>query len=80
MLTPEQARDLAEHFGGNRAAARAIGAHESTVRYWLNPEPKREQARARYDGLSGSEYNRLLLRRRRTKALKRRAQRTRKGD
>lgn len=75
MLAVEQARDLVDHFGSRRAVARAVGADESTVRYWLNPEPKRARVNGRYDRLSGYEYNRLLMLRRRCKALTRRQQR-----
>jgi|SRR5215207_5093366 len=37
-LTPEQARDLVEHFGTQAAAARTIGVSRSTVGSWLYPE------------------------------------------
>ena len=91
MLTPDQARDLVDHFGGVRAAGRGIGVDNTTVLYWLdperkrakerdryhaNPEPRLERQRARYEALTGLEYNRLLLRQRRIKALARRAKRS----
>lgn len=44
MMTPAKARELvAEHGGGIRATARAIGVSHSTIRYWLNPVPHRAQ-------------------------------------
>lgn len=46
MLTPGQARDLVEHFGGQRPAARAIGVASTTLRYWLDPEPHRARVDA----------------------------------
>ena len=84
--TPEQARELVEHFGGQRAAARALGVAKSTLRYWLDPEKDRaaarhyrlnnlekELARSRryYDNLSWFDRNRKQLQDRRRKALKR---------
>lgn len=40
-LTPEQTKDLVAWSGSQRKAAAVAGAHESTVRYWLDPEKKR---------------------------------------
>jgi hypothetical protein len=71
MLRPEQAQDLVDHFGGKAQAARAIGVARGTLRYWLDPEKQCERMRERYWNLSGFEYNRLLLRHRRNKALER---------
>lgn len=75
MLSPEQARDLVEHFGAKKAAAQVVGVDESTVRHWLDPERRRAAMRAHYERLSGPDYNRLLLRHRRTQALTRRRKR-----
>jgi hypothetical protein len=41
MLTPEQARDLVEHFGSKSAAARAIGVPRQTFLRWCDPEASR---------------------------------------
>lgn len=79
MLTPEQTRDLVKHFGGQRAAARAIGVSQSTVWLWLNPEVVRERRVAydqrRYDKLSTIQYHAHLLRNRRRRALQSMAKR-----
>lgn len=90
MLTPEQAQDLVKWAGSQHAAGRAIGVHRSTIRGWLYPEENRgnfrrylaenreavnSRKRERYAELPGVDYNRLLLRIRRNKALQRRAQR-----
>ena len=90
MLTPEQTQDLVDHFGGLRPASRAVGIHNTTLWYWLNPERKRKRereryrqnpeakraaVRERYENFSGVEYNRRLLQMRRVKALHRRRQR-----
>jgi hypothetical protein len=42
-ITPEQAQDLVEHFGGQCAAARAVGAHQATIKYWLDGEHARSR-------------------------------------
>lgn len=91
--TPEQVRELVEHFGGQRRAGEAAGVARTTIQYWLNPAPtmarmRRHYAanterylteqRERYHNLSGYAYNRLRLRQRRVKALHRRAERERR--
>lgn len=90
LLTPDQARDLVRWAGGQSKAADEIGVHRSTLRAWLDPEAnrrnvaryyranaeaERQRRRDHYHSLTGLEYNRLLLRIRRNKALKRRAKR-----
>lgn len=90
MLTPEQAQDLVDHFGSQKGAARAIGVAPNTFVYWLDPEttkrrmarlyaadPERKLAATRehYWTRDGIAHSRHLLQRRRSKALKRRAQR-----
>lgn len=51
-LTPDQARQLIEWAGGQRAAAREVGVAQSTVAYWLKPRPwteeQNEKRRDRY--------------------------------
>lgn len=84
--TPEQARELLEHFGAQHRAATACGVSRWTFRYWLDPdaekarraahyaangEATRARMRAYYDALDGVAYNRKLLLMRRRKALKR---------
>lgn len=78
MLTPAQARDLIDHFGGQRAAARAVGVHHSTVRYWTDPdfaERHRAWRRENYHNLPSHEYYRRQLVLRRYKALRRQEKR-----
>lgn len=47
--TPEQARDLVNCFGTRRAAARAVGVHQTTISYWLNPDAGRARAKRSQD-------------------------------
>ena len=90
MLTPEQARDLAEWAGSISAAAREVCVANSTFHVWLNPEAnrarsrrwyaanaehKREYAREQYASLDAVQYGRRRLVDRRTKALHRGAER-----
>lgn len=89
-LTQEQAADLVEWAGSKNAAAAVAGVPRSTFRYWVNPEPDRARMsrnyvadpeakcaamREHYENLTGVEYARKLLRQRRHKALRRKAQR-----
>ena len=75
MLTPDQAKDLVTWAGSQRAAARAVDVPRTTFQGWLNPEHNRRRLRRRYSELSGADYNALLLRHRRNKALARMAER-----
>ena len=75
LVTVDQAQDLVDHFGCAEWAGHAIGVDPTTVRHWLNPEVRRKRLRDTYDGLSGVEYNRKLLRHRRNQAITRHAAR-----
>lgn len=90
MLPADQARDLVEHFGGVRPAARGIGVPRTTLRYWLDPQPtmtrmarnyaehgeaKRARWREYYWERPSLAHNRHLLQQRRSKARRRRAER-----
>lgn len=88
-LSVEEAHALWDKHGTQRKAAAAIGIPQSTFHGYLHParrreryatdeafsERHREHVRERYYALSGTEYNRLLLRQRRDKALRRMRQR-----
>ncbi len=85
-LSPEEARELVERVGSIKGAARSIGVHRSTFRYWLdpelwkrrhrdayarNPEKERAQMRRYHENLTGMQYAWTQLRSRRNKALAR---------
>jgi hypothetical protein len=73
--TPEQARQLVDHFGGIRPTGRALGIPYETVRFWVRPEPQRKSNREWFHNLSGPDYHQRLLYMRRVKALRRKAER-----
>lgn len=100
LLTPEQARELVDYFGSQRAAARATGIAQSTLSRCLHPEDRERRYRLdrayqreryhtdpdyrerklasnrkSYDSEDAIQRARRLLRNRRVKALRRRAQR-----
>ena len=92
-LTPEEARALVEKHGSQQKAADAYGVPRPTLQYWLDPEPQKARVRERYranpekalarnrkwwDELSGPAYSRRLLNNRRSKALRRMAERKRR--
>jgi hypothetical protein len=66
-LPEQQAKDLADHFGGQRAAARALGIPQSTLWGWLHPERKRERDRERKREryATDAEYRERVLRQKR---------------
>lgn len=74
-LSVEEAHALWDKHGTQRKAAAAIGIPQSTFHGYLHPARRRARDRERYYALSGTEYNRLLLRQRRDKALRRMRQR-----
>jgi hypothetical protein len=89
-LTPEQARDLVDHFGGQRATTRATGIPRTTLQSWLdpetardrmariyaaNPEAKQTANQEHYHSLTGTAYARRQLQMRRVNALRCRANR-----
>lgn len=43
--TPEQARQLVEHFGSQRKAAAGVGVSQATISHWLDPAKWNARAR-----------------------------------
>jgi hypothetical protein len=92
-MSPDEANALAERMGSKAAAARHLGVAWSTFDYWTNPEKGKKRFRRHYeanrerviqyerdhyDNLSGPQYNRKLLVKRRWDGLKRVAERNRR--
>jgi hypothetical protein len=84
-MTPDEANALVERMGSKSAAARHMGVAWSTFDHWTDPERGRKRFRRyyeanrekkvqyerdHYDNLSGFQYNRKMLRKRRWEALK----------
>jgi hypothetical protein len=89
-MTPDEANALAERMGTKAAAARHLGVAWSTFDYWTNPEKGKkrfrrhyeanrerivQREREHYENLSGFQYNRKMLKKRRADALLRMARR-----
>lgn len=79
-MNPARCRKLVTACGSQRAAARKIGIPRKTLAHWLEPERDRERFRKWYQDLSGFEYNKLLLRVRRHKAMHRMAERNKRRE
>jgi hypothetical protein len=93
VITPDEAKALVERFGTKKAAAEHLGVPYNTFFHWCDPEPQRERCRRyyaknrermiqyerdHYDNLSGLQYNRKLLIKRRWDGRKRMAERNRR--